>query len=566
MAQMAGIIIYQLLPRLFGNQNPNCIPYGTIEENGSGKFIDISLFALTAIKRLHATHIWLTGILEHASTTDYLEFGMAPVDVCLVKGKAGSPFAIRDYYDVCPDLAQDVPQRVTEFTSLLERCHESGLKVIIDFVPNHLFRQYASDALPDGKDDFGRNDNPQLAFSPQNNFYYLPGTLFLPPVAGAYTESPAKVTGNDCFAPNPGLDDWYETVKLNYGVDVQHGGAQYFDTVPDTWYKMRDVLSFWAAKGVDGFRCDMAEMVPAPFWAWVIPQIKTQKNHPLFIAEIYRPQLYPSYVGAGFDYLYDKVGLYDTLKGVLRGERPASDISNCWQRLGPLQPYMLNFLENHDEQRIASDFFMGDGYKALPALVVSTCLNTASFMLYAGQEFGERGMDSEGFSALDGRTSIFDYWSVGTLRRFNHDGRFDTALLTDAEGGLYKRYIDLFSLVSTHPALVHGAMYDLCYANQHNAYFDTNKQFAFLRHAEDTNRTLLVAVNFGDGPADIKISIPEHAFDCLAIPDHTLVVAQVLFGVAAGDGGMLDSMVPFPVRLEAWGAHIVEFVQKRRCG
>ena len=519
MEQKGKPIIYQLLPRLFGNENPACIPHGSLQENGSGKFNHITPAALAAIKRLGVTHLWLTGILEYATTTDYTQYGISLVDPSLVKGKAGSPYAIRDYYDVSPDLADDVPHRMNEFVELVARCHASGLKVIIDFVPNHLFRQYASDAKPLDVVDFGANDDPHTAFSPQNNFYYLLGTTFASPCKGEYREEPARATGNDCFVPNPGINDWYETVKLNYGVDVIHGGVSHFTPIPDTWYKMLDVLSFWTQKGVDGFRCDMAEMVPAAFWAWVIPQIKAQKKPPLFIAEIYRPELYRLYIESGFDYLYDKVGLYDTLKDILRGARPASDISYCWQQLGDLQPYMLHFLENHDEQRIASDFFLGDGFKALPALVVLTCLNTAPFMLYAGQEFGERGMDREGFSGVDGRTSIFDYWSVGSLRRFCNNGAYHAAQLTDSERRLYNLYTDLYSFIASSPALAIGATYDLVYANRHHGRFDPNKHFAFLRHVVGTEEeVLLVAVNFSDQSADVEIHIPPHAFEYLQIP------------------------------------------------
>ena len=529
-------VIYQLLPRLFGNTNRACIPNGSIQENGAGKFNDINSAALTAIKRLNVTHIWLTGILAHATTTDYTPFGLSPVDPSLVKGKAGSPYAIRDYYDVSPDLAVEVPNRMAEFTALVERCHTQGLKVIIDFIPNHVFRQYHS--------GLGKNDNPQIAFSPQNNFYYLPDTCFLPPVPSSYREKPAKVTGNDCFVPNPSINDWYETVKLNYGVDMQQGGVSHFDPIPDTWHQMREVLSFWAAKGVDGFRCDMAEMVPDAFWAWVIPQIKATSNHPLFIAEIYRPELYRTFLKSGFDYLYDKVGLYDTLKAVLRGERPAADITHCWQQLGDLQPYMLNFLENHDEQRIASDFFMGDGFKALPALLVSMCLHNAPFMLYMGQEFGERGMDGEGFSGVDGRTSIFDYWSVGSLKRFCNDGKFNTEKLTDSERRLYSLYSQLCAVVAAHPALATGDTYDLVYANRHHNRFNPDKHFAFLRHLSGSEgEVLLIAVNFCDQPADIEVIIPPHAFEHLRIPTHE------------------NKPVTIPLQLSAWGAGILKILK-----
>jgi len=557
------MLIYQLLPRLFGNRNSNCIPHGTIEENGVGKFADINLAALTSIKHLSVTHIWLTGILEHASTSDYSARGISPIDCSLVKGKAGSPYAIMDYYDVSPDLAQDVPRRMSEFEHLVERCHKVGLKVMIDFVPNHLFRQYASDAKPLGITDFGANDDQQLDFSPSNNFYYLNGAPFVSPVRSDYQEEPAKATGNDCFLPDPGVNDWYETVKLNYGVDYMHGHKAHFEPIPDTWLKMLDVLSFWADKGVDGFRCDMAEMVPAPFWAWVIPRIKSRKSHLIFIAEIYKTDYYPAYLKSGFDFLYDKVGLYDTLRAVLQGARPASDISPCWQHLGNMQPAMLNFLENHDEQRIASDFFVGNPFKAIPALVVSACLNTAPFLLYAGQEFGEKGMDNEGFSGVDGRTSIFDYWSVDTLRRYHNDGLYNLERFSDVEKKLYHLYIKLFALLSSSPAIAFGATHDLVYANQNNVRFNPNKHFAFLRHSKrPKEETLLIAVNFSDQPADMDIHIPKHAFEHLEIQDQRLVCGRVLFctddEVFPKTRVLFSSTSPVPVHLLAFGAVIID--------
>jgi glycosidase len=329
---------------------------------------------------------------------------------------------------------------------------------------------------------------------------------------------------------------------------------------------MLEILTFWADKGVDGFRCDMAEMVPVAFWTWVIPRVKMRKSHPIFIAEIYKKECYRDYIKSGFDYLYDKVGLYDTLKSVSRGECSASHISHCWQDLGDLQPYMLNFLENHDEQRIASDFFLNNPFKVIPALVVSTCLNTAPFMLYAGQEFGERGMEGEGFSTLDGRTTIFDYWSVDTLRRFNHHGQFHAELLSDFEKQLYHHYIKLFSLLSSSPALTSGATYDLGYANMHNGCFNPDKHFAFLRHVKiPTDETLLIAANFSDSPADLRIHIPKHAFAHLQIPDHALFSDVLLFDSQHPvnrtlEPQVLSSITLFSISLSPYDAVILRLI------
>src|SRR6185312_2079766 len=286
------LIIYQLLPRLFGNTNQRNKYYGSIEENGSGKFNDISDKALQKFREMGLTHIWYTGVIEHATMTDYSKFGIKPDDPDVVKGRAGSPYAINDYYDVDPDLAVDVNNRMGEYEALIKRTRDTGLKVIMDFVPNHVARTYNSDKKPEGVRDFGADDDNTKAFSPTNDFYYTPGQAFVVPKGynaggdgftsplkdGKFDENPAKATGNDKFTSTPSMNDWFETVKLNYGVDYLDNRKTYFDPVPPLWHKMLDILSFWSAKGIDGFRCDMVEMVPVEFWGWVTGRLKA--NHP----------------------------------------------------------------------------------------------------------------------------------------------------------------------------------------------------------------------------------------------------------------------------------------------
>lgn len=519
---MGKLIIYQVFPRYFGNNKRNSERNGDLGINGTGKFNDFSARALRSIKELGVTHIWYTGVLEHATQTDYSAYNIPADPPELIKGKAGSPYAVKDYYDVSPDLAVSVPERIKEFRNLIKRTQRAGLKTIIDFVPNHLARTYHSDAAPRAVLDFGDQDQTDQAFSPDNNFYYLPGQSFrapnealIPGQDSHYTEYPAKATGNDCFKAQPSVNDWYETVKLNYGQDYQSGGLTYFDPIPDTWHKMKAILAYWVKMGVDGFRCDMAEMVPLEFWAWVIPQIKKIKNV-LFIGEVYNPGLYASFVKrGGFDYLYDKVGLYDTLRKVICAYAPASAISDCWKRLGDLQESMLNFLENHDEQRIASDFFAQDSRKALPALIVSACMRNNPFMLYSGQELGEKGMYQEGFSGLDGRSSIFDYWCIDSLADWNNQGRFDGALLNADQKELRQEYTKILNLCQEEAALHRGLFFDLMYANMDNPYFDFSRQFAFMRKADQ--ELLLIVVNFSPESKHIQLRIPEHAFEYLQI-------------------------------------------------
>ncbi len=514
------IFIYQLLPRLFGNKNAKNRKSGTINENGCGKFKDITTGVLKDLHKNGYTHVWYIGVIAHASTTNYTAYGIPKEYPEIIKGKAGSPYAIRDYYDVDPDLAVDVPNRIKEFKALISRTHKAGLKVIIDFVPNHVARNYKSINKPKGIIDLGENDLTDVAFSPQNNFYYLPGQSLEIQFNSTtqkrrglrYQENPAKVTGNDCFTHQPSQFDWYETVKLNYGIKLDYGHTQKcFSPTPDTWHKMKDILLFWASFGVDGFRCDMAEMVPLEFWRWAIPQIKAAYPDIQFIGEIYNPDQYRDFLSNScFDYLYDKVGLYDVLRDVACGYRPSSDITFTLNNVGDIQHKMLNFLENHDEQRIASDFFLKEGSKAKAAMIVTACINRNPVMIYFGQELGERGMNEEGFSGRDGKTSIFDYCSLDTIRRWNNKGKWDEEKLTPDEKALRGFYRTLLNLCNANEALRQGLFYDIMWSNYDNPDFDSTKQYAFLRG--NNEELLLVIVNFDSTESEVVVNIPNDAF------------------------------------------------------
>ena len=531
-------VIYQIFTRLYGNRNTTRKENGTIAENGCGKMNDFTPTVLKRLSSMGVSHVWYTGVIRHATQTDYTAFGIPCNHPAIVKGRAGSPYAITDYYDVDPDLAVDVNHRMDEFQQLLERTHKAGLKVIIDFVPNHVARQYHSLCKPAGVKDLGEGDNPENGFDPQNNFYYCPGQAFSPYFdlyhgeKQAYHEEPAKATGNDCFHNAPGQNDWYETVKLNYGVDYYAGGVGYFEPIPSTWNKMLDILLFWAAKGVDAFRCDMAEMVPAAFWSWVTSRVKKQYRHIQFIGEVYNPNLYRTYLASGFDYLYDKVGMYDTMRGVICGQRSTQDITGAWQQTDDIRDHMLYFLENHDEQRIASNFFAADPVKAVPALAVLALLQQNPLMIYAGQEYGERGMDKEGFSGQDGRTTIFDYWSVDTLVRAL------TRKLTPGEKHLFAIYQTVLSIAVSSPAVTEGLTFDLMYINQ-----NLHRQYAFLR--KKGMETLLVVANFDSEDVQTDVVIPAHAFDYLKLSQQH-VSANDLMG---GDSQELELKADAAVRV-----------------
>ena len=524
-------VIYQIFTRLYGNKTKNNKPNGTLQENGSAKMNDITATKLQRISRMGFTHVWFTGLIEHATQTDHTAFGISKDHPAVVKGKAGSPYAIKDYYDIDPDLAVSVPDRMKEFKALLNRTHKAGLKMVIDFVPNHVARHYHSDAAPKGVEDLGEKDDTTKGFDPQNNFYYLPGQQLRTDFARSaaqtepYIELPAKATGNDCFNASPSRNDWYETVKLNYGIDYQGGRATHFSPTPSTWKKMTDILLFWAEKGVDAFRCDMAEMVPTAFWSHAVAAVKKEHPNVLFIGEVYNPAQYRDYLAAGFDYLYDKVGLYDTLRAIVCGNASASCITSCWQATDDIKEHMLHFLENHDEQRIASAYFAGNAEKAKPALAAGALMSPGAYMVYAGQEIGEAGMDAEGFSGNDGRTTIFDYWNPASLQKLTAPA-FEKKL-TPEEAALYDYYQKILTLCNSRKAFEQGGFFDLQYANYGRDYgYNCDRQYSFLRHFG--REVYLVAVNFDPASVQVGIKIPSHAFDVLKLREGMKSAVSVM--------------------------------------
>jgi glycosidase len=518
------LIIYQVLPRLFGNTNTTNKFYGSIAENGCGKFNDINNTALAAIKGMGFTHVWYTGVIEHATMTDYSASGIKPDDPDVVKGRAGSPYAVKDYYDVDPDLAVDVPNRMAEFEVLVNRTHQQGLKVIIDFVPNHVARTYQSDVKPAGVRDFGEDDDVSQAFSPANDFYYIPGQAFKVPEGydpggngfksslkdGRFDECPAKGTGDDVFTASPSINNWFETIKLNYGVDFSKGYDMHFEPIPPVWQKMLQILSFWADKGIDGFRCDMVEYVPSEFWAWIIPQMKQLYPNLIFIGEAYQTGQYSNYLFNGqFDYLYDKVGLYDTLKRLVRNEPRAStwEINRVWNHdTRGFDERMLRFMENHDEQRIASQHFAGDAWLAIPGMLVTATLAGGPVMIYFGQEVGEPATEANGFSGADGRTTIFDYWGVPEHQKWLNGGAYDGGQLSDSQRNLRSFYSKLLNLCSQCPAIYEGRFYELMVANERNEGFN-DRIYLYARYTHQ--QRILIAVNFNRQEQEIHIKLPD---------------------------------------------------------
>lgn len=503
------MVVYQVMTRLFGNNNLIQKVNGTLKENGVGKFNDFTEVALDSLHALGINTMWYTGVVAHASKTDYSAYGIPKNHPGVVKGNAGSPYAIRDYYDVDPDLATDVNQRMQEFEALVGRTHKAGMKVILDFIPNHVAREYKSLHLPQGVVGLGDKDDTSKAFDVNNNFYYLPGTSFAPQFdAEGYQEKPAKVTGNDVFSASPSQGDWYETIKLNYGVDYNQNKTTHFTPIPNTWKQMTDILLFWSAKGVDGFRADMAEMVPVEFWEYAIAEVKKAYPSTTFIAEIYNPKAYESYIDkGGFDYLYDKVGLYDTLKAVIKGHSPATAITVNARNLAKVQGHMLNFLENHDEQRIASPDFAGNPEAGIPMTMVSALYTSSPFMIYFGQVLGEEAKGEMGFSGDDGRTSIFDYCAVPTVVSWRSAGLYNGLQLTDAQIKLRKTYQKILCLANEVPSLSHGETYDFTKDNAENKDFNAERCFAFVRYTKE--EVVLVVANFSTQVQHVELNLSD---------------------------------------------------------
>ena len=551
---MNKLIIYQMLPRLWGNNKVKPKKNGNLTDNGTGKFSDIDNNTLEYLKWLGCSHVWYTGVIRHSTQAD--EDGCTASHPQFVKGKAGSPYAICDYYDVNAYLADNPEDRLEEFKQLIKRTHDAGLKVIIDFVPNHVSRDYGKTVPTEGHPMLGQEDDKTVHWKQENDFYYYPGQALVLPTPipkgmEAYNEFPAMATGNNCFTPAPGINDWFETVKINY-CDYHTG----------TWDKMYDIIEYWSSLGVDGFRCDMVELVPPQFFKWLISKIKTKYPSLIFVAEVYKKELYGEYIReVGFDFLYDKSGLYDTLRSIVEKNvedngmpvdlwQSATGITRNWQYLGDLQPYMLNFLENHDEQRFASDFFGKVAGSTLAPLYVSLLINTAPFMVYFGEEVGEKGMDEEGFSGRDGRTTIFDWWSVGSVRRLRkliESGEYKNlsvsklvkAGLKKEEAEVFCKFAEALRFASSNEIAKNGTTYDLCYCNYGSEGFDKDRHFVFLRNFN--GQTLLIAANFSNTDATMHISIPAHAFEWLGIPqtDEIHPGKPIEIEVPAHGGNML---------------------------
>ena len=555
-------VVYQVFTRLFGNKNTTNKPWGTIEENGVGKFNDFTDKALQEIKKLGVTYIWYTGVPHHDVIRDYTKYGISNDDPDVVKGRAGSPYAVKDYYNVNPDLAVNPAKRLEEFEALIARTHKNGLKVIIDIVPNHIARNYHSLSNPKGVTDFGAEDNTSVEYARDNNFYYIPGKAFEVPTSdkykplngeknplidGKFSENPAKWTGNGSREAKPDINDWYETVKVNYGIkpdgskdfpelpagydekDYKEHHAFWKDKdVPSSWKKFHDIALYWIGKGVDGFRYDMAEMVPYEFWSYMNSAVKMKNPKAFLLAEVYNPKEYRNYIKLGkMDYLYDKVETYDHLKAVIQGKTMPDPLSDIQKGLADIEHHMLHFLDNHDEQRLASSEFAGTPEKGKPLMVVSATISTSPTMIYFGQEVGEEGKEDAGFGKPT-RTSIFDYVGVPNHQRWMNGGKFDGGKLSKGEKELRDFYKRLLNFTIKSDALT-GKFQEIQSANRDKTLHYDPGMYSYVRWSD--KEKLIIVSNFSwVTTSRFELKIPEDVIKTWNIKDGLYNVTDQLYG------------------------------------
>ena len=553
------IVIYQVFTRLFGNKNTTNKPWGTAEENGVGKFNDFTDKALHEIKDLGVSYIWYTGVPHHALIRDYTAIGISNDDPEVVKGRAGSPYAVKDYYNVNPDLAVNPENRLQEFEGLIARTHKAGLKVIIDIVPNHIARKYEGKNNPVGVNDFGADDDVSVEYKRDNNFYYIPNTRFEIPntakplngeknllVDGKFQEYPAKWTGNGSRMAKPDKNDWYETVKVNYG--IRPDGSKDFPTlpagfdtksyqehynfwkdknVPDSWKKFRSIALYWTAKGVDGFRYDMAEMVPYEFWSYMNSAVKMANPDAFLLAEVYNPKEYRNYIHLGkMDYLYDKVETYDKLKDIIQGRSLPDGLSDIQKGMADIEHHMLHFLDNHDEQRLASAEFAGTPQKGKPLMVVSTAISSSPTMVYFGQEVGEAGNENAGFGTHS-RTSIFDYIGVPNHQRWMNGGKFDGGQLTRDEKELRDFYKRLLNFSINSSALM-SKFEEIQALNRNNTKGYDPGIYSFARWC-DTQKLIVVANFSWLSTSNFELNIPSDLIQKWNLKDGNYTLTDQLY-------------------------------------
>ncbi len=552
-------IIYQLVIRYFGNTNLTNAWAGAMEVNGCGKFNDITSAAIDSLRQLGITHIWLTGCLRQATLTAYPQLGLPADDPDIVKGRAGSFYAVRDYFDVCPDYAKDPAARIDEFEALVTRIHAAGLKVLIDFVPNHVGRSYSSAIRPDL--NFGVGDDQTQFFSPANCFFYLvdppgqqlrlshpahwqpAGVTFdgrFEPEDGGPGRVP-KATGNawkDGSTSQPSENDWYEAVKLNYGFNY-HDETGHYSPPPRTWLLMDEVLTFWQSKGVDGFRCDMAQLVPREAWSYLIRRARQPDRDPsvFFLAEAYvgsspydPVKSVSELLDAGFDAVYHD-NSYNRLTGIYSGRTDPQAYDDEMKSLSARERQSaVEYLENHDKPRVAAAIgnggfgSAGANYQLAP---LQFLYSNGPALILNGQEIGESGDGFEGFSADDGRTTFFDYWCMPEFSKWVNGHAYDGGLLSPAQTRLRRFFADLISLCQDASVRANG-YWSLKYFNRSSQFADCpDDLYTFARFESGSGRMLLILTNFRPGATSGRIRIPPELSAAAKLPQT--VSMQLVF-------------------------------------
>jgi len=301
-------------------------------------------------------------------------------------------------------------------------------------------------------------------------------------------------------------------VKLNYGHDFRKGAntseLEDLDSVPDTWLKLDQVIEYWQSMGVDGFRCDMAHMVPISFWKWLVARGRDRDEHVYFTGEAYdsdptkltEGNVLHQLLDSGFDSVYDSRS-YDLVKGIYEEGKWANDLDELLWDHKRLHK-MLRYIENHDEVRVASPGNWGDWGasvgKAATAVIMGT--GRSGMLLYSGQEVAENAAEAEGFSKADGRSSIFDYWSGEQLCKWTNQLKFDGGRLDQYQQDLRAWYAWWYNLMH-EPEFRCGEVFGLNNYNKENTKFGRLEGetvsghwiYAYLRYTEEL--ISLVVVN-----------------------------------------------------------------------
>jgi glycosidase len=285
---------------------------------------------------------------------------------------------------------------------------------------------------------------------------------------------------------------------------------------------MDQIIAYWQAMGVDGFRCDMSHMVPPEFWKWLIARSRTRDSSVVFIGEAYdgdparvpgndpiisqlrygKSNVMVELLDAGFDAVYDDPS-YKTIKSIYDSTGWANDLDRA-RSDDFIFGNSVRYAENHDEVRLASRGNWG-GVGMNVGHVVAAILfgiGQGSVMLYNGQEVGEPGSGAEGFGGDDTRTSIFDYWSMPEVVKWTNAHKYDGGRLSAEQISLRESYRRLLTLTN-EPAFRNGGFFALNPANLHNPNFGRvgaepaggHWLYAFLRYDAVSDQRFLVVVN-----------------------------------------------------------------------